>query len=200
MQEAYDAYIASVRALCPLMTADEAALLRKGLRAVQYRNDQLFLEAGEVQRELGWVHTGLMRSFYVDAAGNEITVQFVREGCFAADHAALIAGRPSKYSFQCIEPTTVVFFSYAHLKEAFDHFPALERYGRIQLEKAMVAQQQRIESFLFDSAEKRYADFMKDEPALFNRVSLTHLSSYLGIARQSLSRIRKRIVAVDYVS
>jgi CRP/FNR family transcriptional regulator, anaerobic regulatory protein len=200
MQEAFDAYIASVKALCPRMTADEAALLRQGLRAARYRNEHVFLEAGTLQRELGWVHTGLMRSFYVDGAGNEITVQFVREGCFAADHAALTACRPSKYQFQCIEPTTVVLFSYAHLVEAFDHFPALERYGRIQLEKAMVAQQQRIESFLFDSAEKRYADFVEEHPDLFNRVSLTHLSSYLGIARQSLSRIRKRIVAPDYVT
>lgn len=99
MQEAYDAYIGSVRALCPRMTADEAASLRQGLRVTQYRNDQPFLTAGAVQRELGWVHTGLMRSFYVDAAGNEITVQFVKEGCFAADHAALTAGRPSKYHF-----------------------------------------------------------------------------------------------------
>jgi hypothetical protein len=58
-------------------------------------------------------------------------------------------------------------------------------------EEVVVMQQSRIESFLFENAEQRYLNFISGNPNLFNRISLTYLSSYLGIERQSLSRIRK---------
>ena len=54
-------------------------------------------------------------------------------------------------------------------------------------------QQRRIESFLFDNAETRYLDFVKENPNLLNRVSLSYLASFLGIERQSLTRIRKKL-------
>jgi hypothetical protein len=71
-----------------------------------------------------------------------------------------------------------------------------ERNGRLIAEEVLRQQQRRIESFQFDSAEQRYLDFIKEHPELFNRVSLTHLSSFLGIERPSLSRIRKRIAGL----
>jgi len=54
-------------------------------------------------------------------------------------------------------------------------------------------QQKRIESFLFETAEERYLDFIKDNPDLINRVSISHLSSSLRIERQTLTRIRKKL-------
>ena len=54
-------------------------------------------------------------------------------------------------------------------------------------------QTKRIEDFLFMKPEERYIDFVKNNHEIMNRVSLSHLSSLLGIERQSLSRIRKRI-------
>jgi Mn-dependent DtxR family transcriptional regulator len=54
-------------------------------------------------------------------------------------------------------------------------------------------QQRRIESFLFENAETRYLDFIKENLDLFNRVSLSNLASFLGIERQTLTRIRKKL-------
>jgi DNA-binding MarR family transcriptional regulator len=55
-------------------------------------------------------------------------------------------------------------------------------------------QQRRIEGFIFGNAESRYLSFVRENPALLNRVSVSHLASFLGIERQSLTRIRKRLV------
>jgi CRP/FNR family transcriptional regulator len=52
---------------------------------------------------------------------------------------------------------------------------------------------QRIESFLFETAEQRYLEFMSENPDLYHRVSVSHLSSYLGIERQTLTRIRQKL-------
>jgi hypothetical protein len=69
----------------------------------------------------------------------------------------------------------------------------LEKYGRLIAQEILKDQQKRIESFLFENAEQRYINFVKENPNLNNRVSISYLSTYLGIERPSLSRIRKKI-------
>jgi hypothetical protein len=65
--------------------------------------------------------------------------------------------------------------------------------GRLVAEKVLTILNDRVESFLFNTAEERYLKFINENPDLIQRVSLTHLSSFLGIERQSLSRIRSKI-------
>lgn len=151
------------------------------------------MHANVIQQEIGFVFQGLIRAFYIDNQGNEITVNFVRENRYATHYTAFITQSPGKYYFQCIEPTILVNISYDHIQTGYDKFPDIERYGRLIAEEVLKFQQKRIESFLFDTAEQRYLDFIKENPDLFNRVSLSHLSSFLGMERQTLTRIRQKL-------
>lgn len=164
-----------------------------GLTVSQLKPKHFYLHANTVQKEIGFVFSGLVRGFYIDDKGDQITVNFARENQYVTHYPAFITQTPSKYYFQCLEPTIIVNLAYKHIQECYDRFPALERYGRLIAEEALKIQQRRIESFLFENAEARYLDFMERNPDLFNRVSLSYLSSYLGIERQSLTRIRKRL-------
>ena len=65
--------------------------------------------------------------------------------------------------------------------------------GRFIAENVLTILSDRVESFLFNTAKERYLKFITENPELLQRVSLTHLSSFLGIERQSLSRIRGTI-------
>jgi CRP-like cAMP-binding protein len=125
-------------------------------------------------------------------------VNFFRENRYATHYPAFITQTPSKYYFQCIEPTTIVTVSYKHIQEGYEQFPIFERYGRLVAEEVLKMQQKRIESFLFENAETRYLEFVQENPDLFNRVSLSHLASFLGIERQSLTRIRKKLIQSSF--
>ena len=85
----------------------------------------------------------------------------------------------------------MVNLSYEAMQEGYARFRNFDKYGRLIAESILVSRQNRIESFLFEQAEQRYLNFVAAEPDILNRVSLTHLSSFLGIERQSLSRIKK---------
>ena len=50
-----------------------------------------------------------------------------------------------------------------------------------------------MESFLFLNGEQRYLDLLKNQPYIFDRIPLYYIASYLGIERESLSRLRKKI-------
>ena len=186
-------YLNAVRTLCPNVSHTALNYLKSGLRVVELQPKHFFIHANVIQQEIGFVFQGLIRAFYIDNQGNEITVKFVQENRYATHYTAFITRTPGKYYFQCIEPTILVNLSYDHIQTGYDKFPDIERYGRLIAEEVLKFQQKRIESFLFDKAEQRYLDFIKENPDLFNRVSLSHLSSFLGMERQTLTRIRQKL-------
>jgi len=190
---AIQTYLKTVKHLCPHVESDALSFLESGLTISTLSDKHFYIQANTIQNHVGFVFSGLLRAFYIDDVGNEITVRFVKENDFATNYVSFISQQPSRYYFQCIEPCEIVNISYQHMQEAFSKFPSLEKYGRLIAEEILKGQQKRIESFLFDNAEKRYLDFINGNPNLFNRVSISYLSSYLGIDRRSLTRIRKKL-------
>jgi len=52
-----------------------------------------------------------------------------------------------------------------------------------------IASQRRILSFLTSSAKERYEQLLEQYPILFQRVPKMLLASYLGVSRETLSRL-----------
>lgn len=193
MEAATTIYLESVRRICPQILDAEVEQFATRLSVQEFRKKDSFVRAGKVQKAIGFVATGLTRSFFVDRNDDEITVGFYAEGDYVTHYPAFITRRPSRYSIECLEPTTMVCLAYEDMQWIYDHLPGFEKYGRLIAEEILKIQQARIESFIFQTAEERYLDFIKHRPGLFNRISLSNLCSYLGIERQSLTRIRKKL-------
>jgi CRP-like cAMP-binding protein len=193
MESETEIFSKSVKAICPDLTDAEVSQFASTLNFKALDKRDLFLKAGKVQKAIGLITKGLVRSFFIDKDDTEITVGFYAEGDYATHYHAFITQQPSRYSIQCLEPTTIACLSFEDMQGMYQQSPKFERYGRLIAEEILKRQQARIESFIFQTAEERYLDFMKQHPALFNRVSLSHLCSYLGIERQSLTRIRQKL-------
>jgi CRP/FNR family transcriptional regulator len=193
LTDAIQTYLNTVKNLCP--EADDNALefLVSEMTTTVLNKKQFYIKADTIQTNVGFVFKGLLRAYYIDSKGNEITVRFTKENEFATDYVGFIGQTQSKYYFQCLEPTQILNLPYLHMKEAYTKFSSLEKYGRLIAEEVLKSQQKRIHSFLFENAEQRYINFVKENPDLYNRVSLSYLSTFLGIERPSLSRIRKKI-------
>jgi len=158
-----------------------------------YKNKDEIIKPLERQQYLYFLTSGLVRGYYLDDRGNDITTRFVNNQGWITHYTALLSNTPSKYTFQCLEACTVIELSFEIIKQGYNQFASLERLGRLIAESALKIQQARIESFQFLDAKERYLEFLDNYPELFNRVSLSHLCTYLGIQRQSLTRIRKEI-------
>lgn len=193
MESGLDIFLQSVNAICPRLADNELAHFASRHTIIELKKKDAFLQAGKIQKEIGFIASGLVRSFFVDNSGNEITVGFYAEGDYATHYPAFITRKPSSYTIQCLEPTTMVCLSFEAMQAVYTASPGVEKYGRLIAEKILCRQQARIESFIFQTAEERYLDFITQYPNLFNRVSLSHLCSYLGIERQSLTRIRQKL-------
>ncbi|WP_435357843.1 Crp/Fnr family transcriptional regulator [Emticicia sp. SJ17W-69] len=193
MQASIEIFLNSVKEICPDISEEYLLYFASKVSVQELNKKEYFAHAEKVQKSIGFITKGLVRAYFIDPDGDEKTVGFYAEGDYATHYPAFIAQKPSRYFIQCLEPTSMICLSFENQQLLYKYSPIFERYGRIVAEEVLKAQQNRIESFIFETPEERYLNFMQSNSALFNRISLSHLCSFLGIERQSLTRIRQRI-------
>jgi CRP-like cAMP-binding protein len=81
-----------------------------------------------------------------------------------------------------------------HFKLLETHPKWLEFDNRL-LTSAFTIMENRFFSHLYMTAEERYQELMENEPSLFNRVPLKVIASMLGIAPETLSRLRGKQIS-----
>ena len=145
---------------------------------------------GDEAKTVGIVLDGLIRSYYIDNDGNDITRGFGAAGSMVMDEGML---GYDEYicMWETIEESTLMIFEVKNLK-AFVH--SSERLKSIwidSLESGLRYKLYRENGFLVENATERYLHFRKQYPQLIGRVPQKHIATYLGIAPESLSRIRK---------
>lgn len=193
MTEKHKKYISEYVKVFVDSTPEEVEFIRPYLTVEEYKKKDFFLRFGETQKAMGFVCEGLLRRYFINSKGNEITTGFIKENEYATDYPAFLRQRKTKYYIQCLEPTTIVCLPYKNIQESYNSFKNGQLYGRLVAESALTILTDRLEGFLFNTAEERYLKFIEENQDIIHRISLTHLSSYLGVERQSLSRIRQRL-------
>ena len=186
-------YLNHIKRTCPELTDVELNVFSLGLTITKFSKGDFYIKAGQTQLQGGFLIEGLIRAFYTDNLGNEKTIYFIPENDYTFHYASFIDNKPSPLSFQCIEPSTIICFTPYHLENAYKQIPKFDKYGRLVVESKLKIQQERLESLLYKNAEQRYVDFANQFPHLLNRISISHLCSYLGVERQTITRIRKKL-------
>lgn len=187
-------YLNHIKKVCPELMEKELAKFSEGLIISEFNKNDLYINSGQIQKQGGFLVKGLMRAFHTDDVGTEKNIYFIPENEYTFHYASFMDNKPSPLSFQCLEKSIIVNFSSGYLQYIYDEIPKFEKYGRLIVETKLKMQQERLESFLFQNAEKRYIDFLSNYPQLFHRISISQLCSYLGVERQTLTRIRKKLL------
>jgi CRP/FNR family transcriptional regulator len=154
---------------------------------------EVILSEGQVCREMAFVNSGAFRLYYL-SDGKEINSHFFIENDFMADFNSFLQQKPSRYFLQALESAEMVTFDAQLLQQAYDSSKNWERFGRLMAEYSYKITVERVESFLFMDGKERYLRLLESRPYIFERVPLYHIASYLGMERESLSRIRKKII------
>lgn len=186
-------FIERMKFICPETTNEEIEVFKYGLYEKSFKKKELLFDQLKPQDHILFITSGLMRSFYIDNKGNQISAWFVKEFDFVSDYPAFLNGAKSNYLFEAIEDITAVAIPKNIIVGAFDASSEFQKFGRLIAEEAVQFLQGRIESLLFKTATERYLEFIEKEPEFFNRLSLEHIATYLGMERQSLTRIRKNL-------
>ncbi len=160
---------------------EEQERVLKYVRPVTIRKEEYFLRAGEVPQRIGFNLSGLMRLFYIDSDGTEITKHFCVEDTLAISYSAFLLREESKFYIQAIEDTRLLTVSYESYREILDSHPCWQVVSRKFAELLYILKEKREAELLLKSASERYLQFLEDYPDLENRLNQYHIASYLGI-------------------
>lgn len=159
------------------------------------KKKRFLFQAGETCSYTIFVEKGLLRSFSLDKKGNEHILQFSMEGWWTADLYSFFSGEPSNYNIEALEDSELLLLTNETWELLLKKIPAFERYFRILIQNNLINTQRRLIGAISSTAEERYLKLLRDFPDIVPRVPQHMIASYLGITRETLSRIRSQIVS-----
>jgi len=174
------------------LSSEEEALVVATFQPKKLRKKQYFLQEGDVCKYAGFIVKGAMRQYRVDEKGVEHIVHLFIENYWANDRESSTMLTPSVYNIDAWEDTELLIITRADMLDLMDKIPALVEMIRLMDERNAIANQRRLSSTISNTAEKRYEEFAKNHPQFIQRFPQHLIASFLGITKETLSRIRKQ--------
>lgn len=184
------ALLAAVQSVLTPSPALEAAILAS-VRREELPARHLLLQPGQVAQRLYFVEKGLVRGYSLHE-GQETSSWFMAEGDFIISVVSFFTQQPSAEYVELLEPAVLYSISHARLQELYRQFPEFNLVGRVLTERYYVLSEQRAYQLRTLSATERYHRLLQEYPKLIQRIPLKLLASYLGIAPETLSRLRAK--------
>ncbi|MBO9673344.1 MAG: Crp/Fnr family transcriptional regulator [Sphingobacteriaceae bacterium] len=156
----------------------------KKVRKHQY----LVNEGDEVKYEY-LVLSGIYRVFYVDEQGKEYIVQFAKAGWWMSDYEAFFKQGKASMFIECLVAGEVLYATLDAREQLSKELHQMEHFFRVKLTNGYVAQQQRIKLLLSSTPQQRYEAFARLYPDLLQQVPKKLIAEYLGVSRETLSRL-----------
>jgi len=154
------------------------------------RRKEVLLRMGEICKEKIFILDGFLRTYRVKEDGSEHIVQFSTEGSWTTEPESYHNATPSQYCIDALEPTTVMVWTKADFDALFLQIPRMKAFTDKMISDNMYINRNRLYTTISSNAEERYDEFIKSHPGVANRVPLHMIASYLGVSRETLSRIR----------
>lgn len=138
-----------------------------------------------------WVISGLLKLDYLDDLGKQHMVAFAMEDWWEGDYYALFNQSLATMSLQALEDTQVLFLTLYNYNTLRKDFNKMTYFFLEKANKGHISSQQRILELISVNARERYYKLLNRYPILFQRISNT-LASYLGVTRETLSRLTEQ--------
>jgi len=166
-------------------------LLRSVIIKTEFKKGDHLVEADKVCNSLFFIRKGYCRAFNIQD-GIEINTSFYFENDIATNMNSYVFNQKSTFAIQACEPVSAYRFDKSDVFEISKKAPEIELIAKRNLQMIAAKQEKQLELYRLLTARQRYEYLEKNQPEIIQRVSLTQLSSYLGVARETLSRIRNK--------
>jgi CRP-like cAMP-binding protein len=176
------------------LSENEKVLIRQTFTPFKLRKRQYLLQAGDQSKNFAFIVNGAMRQYTVDDRGNEHFVRLGVEGWWMGDRESWVMLSPSLYNIDAWENTEMLLINRTNTFELIKKVPAFCEMIRQLDERNNIANQRRLTSSISATAEKRYTDFIACYPELLERFPQHIIASYLGITKDTLSRVKRQFL------
>jgi len=176
-----------------LLSDNDKDAIRNFFVPKKLRKRQYLLQEGDICKYLTFIAKGLLRTYNVDDKGDEHMSVFGWEGWWLSDFNSFLSGEPAVFNIDAIEDSELLMISRADYEALTITVPIMDRYFRILYQNSIVTKERRLMSSITHTAEEKYVRLAESNPKMIERVPQNLIASYLGIAPETLSRVKKNL-------
>ncbi|WP_029269841.1 Crp/Fnr family transcriptional regulator [Flavobacterium sp. KJJ] len=175
------------------LTEEEKSTIKSFFISKNLRKKEFLLQEGEICSCLSFVSKGLLRSYYIDDKGDEHMNLFAWEGWWSSDIYSFSFGESAQFNIDALEDSELLMITRENLDKMTLQVPKMDRYFRILFQNSLATKERRLVSSNSFTAKEKYIQLAETNPEMIQRVPQNLIASYLGLAPETLSRIKKNI-------
>jgi CRP-like cAMP-binding protein len=173
------------------LSDEDLSLLAACAVSRELKKGETLLKEGEVCRSFYLVEKGYLSTYY-NKDGVAINLNFTFEGDFTTNLKSFRNRQPSEINIKAGEDALVWVFNLTSIFDQFGEYPQIMRFIRRLAMGLLLASEEYSDLFKISTPTERYRYIEKNNPKLLQRISLSQMASYLGVTRETLSRIRAK--------
>ncbi|MEJ7559757.1 MAG: Crp/Fnr family transcriptional regulator [Pedobacter sp.] len=177
-----------------LVTPQEKSLIEAFLLPKKLKKRQYLLQQGDHCKFFTFVAKGLLKSYNIDEKGAEHISVFAWEGWWISDMWSFFHGKDANVNIEAIEDSDLLMISLQNYNKLLEQVPVMERYFRILYQNSLLTKDLRLLSAATHTAEEKYLRLLSSQPELMQRVRQSLIASYLGLAPETISRIKQKLI------
>lgn len=173
-------------------TEEEFADILRHFQFEQLKKGDFFHHAGAPCQRVAYIRSGALRSFY-KLENQDFTRFVLLKNSFATALTSFVSQTPSRESIQAVTDCELYVIDYESNEALYAKYPKWQELGRKLIAYYHAKLEDRVFRLLTQSAEERYRTLTAEQPELLREVPLQYIASILGVTRETLSRVRKKI-------
>ncbi|UII29688.1 Crp/Fnr family transcriptional regulator [Fulvivirga ulvae] len=171
------------------LTDQEFEYILSHFKALKRNKFQYIIQEGESVNKEFWVVKGCLKSCFFDQDGKEHILQFAMEDWWVTDYEAFTNRTKATISVDCIEDCELLYITYDDREKLSSEMHKMERFWSKKTKLSYIALQNRVLSQMKDTAKERCEKLQARYPQLFQRIPKKLIAAYLGVSRETLSRL-----------
>lgn len=172
-----------------LLTEEQADYLFSHFKSMSFKKGQTVISAGDKVDCEYFVLSGCLKAFFINDEIKMYILQFAMPTWWTSDYDALYNQTRATINIDCISDTEVLCLSSADREKLCSELHQVEHFFRWRTNKGYIASQKRLLSFMNNDTKKRYEELLTMYPQLYNLVPKHLIAAYLGVSRETLSRL-----------
>jgi CRP-like cAMP-binding protein len=173
------------------LSDDEFEEIATYFSSKKLKKEQVLVRAGDPVKNTWWVNRGLVISTFTDPNGKEHIIQFAIENCWITDQNAFYNKEKATFNIVALEDSDLLSISFNNREKLCADIHKMESFFRKKANDSFTKQQKRLLTYLSSDANRRFELLLEEYPEIIQRLSKKTLAAYLGVSRETLSRLKK---------